>query len=168
MFPNYSDYVAEEYRRFFMSSFVMLRFNGIAGDCMEFGCCGALTLSTAYHAGQHTGAPGRHLWACDSFQGLPQATSQFDEHPLWRSGNFSMSQKDFVAQCTRNGLPETAYTVVPGFFSETLSSLKTPNDIALEGGDPGWRPHVIRQQSNRQLSPSCNLRQQNSQWGKTI
>jgi hypothetical protein len=131
MFPNYNDYVVEEYRRFFMSSFVMLGFNGVAGDCMEFGCCGALTLSTAYYASRYNGAPGRHLWACDSFQGLPEATSQFDEHPLWRRGNFSMSQIDFVAQCTRNGLPETAYTVVPGFFSETLSSLKNPKDIAM-------------------------------------
>jgi hypothetical protein len=131
MFPNYDDYVAEEYRQFFLSSLLMLGFNHISGDCMEFGCCGAVTLSIAYHASQYKGARGRHLWACDSFQGLPSATSKFDDHPLWQSGNFSMSQKDFVAQCTRNGVPETAYTIVPGFFSETLPALKNPNDIAL-------------------------------------
>ncbi len=131
MFPNYDDYVTEEYKRFFMSSLVMLGFNHIPGDCMEFGCCGATTLSIAYHASRYRGASGRHLWACDSFQGLPAATSAFDDHPLWKSGNFFMSQEDFVAQCTRNGVPETAYTIVPGFFSDTLPTLKNPNDIAM-------------------------------------
>jgi hypothetical protein len=28
-------------------------------------------------------------------------------------------------------VPETAYTTVPGFFSETLPTLKIPNDIAM-------------------------------------
>jgi O-methyltransferase len=131
MFPDYNDYVTEEYKRFFMSSLLMLGFNHISGDCMEFGCCGAVTLSIAYHASRYQGAAGRHLWACDSFQGLPAATSAFDDHPLWKSGNFFMSQQDFVAQCARNGVPETSYTIVPGFFSDTLSKLKNPNDIAM-------------------------------------
>jgi hypothetical protein len=43
MFPKYNDYVAEEYKRFFLSTFVMLGFNRIGGDCIEFGCCGAVT-----------------------------------------------------------------------------------------------------------------------------
>ena len=131
MFGNYNEYIAEEYKRFFLASFVMLGFNHIEGDCIEFGCCGAVTLSIAYYASRYNGAPGRHLWACDSFRGLPGPTSEFDDHPLWRSGNFAMSEKDFIAQCTKNGLPETAYTTVPGFFSETLPTMNNPNDIAM-------------------------------------
>ena len=75
MFGNYNEYIAEEYKRFFLASLVMLGFNRIEGDCIEFGCCGAVTLSIAYHASRYNGAPGRHLWACDSFQGLPAPTS---------------------------------------------------------------------------------------------
>ena len=60
MFPNYNEYVADEYKRFFLSSFVMLGFNHIDGDCIEFGCCGAVTLSIAYFASRYNGAPGRH------------------------------------------------------------------------------------------------------------
>jgi len=131
MFPRYNDNVADEYKRFFLSGFVMLSFNGIEGDYMEFGCCGAVTLSTAYHASLYRSGPARHLWACDSFRGLPAPTSEFDEHPLWKGGKFSMSQNDFVAKCTKNGVPETAYTTIPGFFSESLPKLSNPNDIAM-------------------------------------
>lgn len=131
MVPNYTEFVAEEYRRFFLKSLVMLSFNGIAGDYMEFGCCGATTFSTAYHAINYAGAPPRHLWACDSFEGLPQRTSEVDDHPLWTRGNFSMSQADFVATCSKNGVPQSAYTIVPGFFSQTLPSLKGPAEIAM-------------------------------------
>jgi O-methyltransferase len=131
MLPNYTEFVADAYRQFFLKSLVMLDFNGISGDYMEFGCCGATTFSTAYHATQINKGASRHLWACDSFQGLPQPTSPFDDHPLWTRGNFSMSQADFVAQCSRNGVPRSVYTTVPGFFSDTLPSLTNPFDVAM-------------------------------------
>ena len=59
-------------REFFRHAFHYLRFNGIDGDYAEFGSHGAFTFRLAWGASELLGQPC-HLWAFDSFEGLPGA-----------------------------------------------------------------------------------------------
>ena len=133
---------------FFWDAFVALRFNGISGDYVEFGSSGAKSLSAAYHVLADIGTPLR-LWAFDSFEGLPAAASEHDEHPVWGAGGQFASWSgrppegvdpveaglaQFHADCASFGVPREAYTAVPGWFEDSLGALGAtgePDDIAL-------------------------------------
>jgi O-methyltransferase len=119
-----------ERRTFFYNAFKALRFNGIGGDYAEFGSYGGTTFVLAHREARRHGHEA-HLWAFDSFQGLPPAREERDAHPEWREGKMATGLDDFRAICAANGIPHTAYTVVPGFYEETLSAADAPNDIAL-------------------------------------
>jgi len=71
-------------RRFFRTAFRALDFNGIEGDYAEFGSAG-MTFSLAFDQIRRREIR-RHMWAFDSFQGLPDASSELDSHPRWTKG----------------------------------------------------------------------------------
>ena len=108
---------------FLRKAFTALKYNGITGDYAEFGCCGAVTfcmthrILTKYPAG----VGPFHLWAFDSFEGLPAAVGAEDEHPAWVKGNFSMSLEAFHKKCKKRGVPRSAYTAVAGFYEQSLA-----------------------------------------------
>ncbi len=118
---------------FFYLTFRALSFNQIDGDYVEFGSHGATTFCLAYHQA----ALHRHqakLWAFDSFQGFPEQRDALDDHPKWQKGRMSTSLEKFHELCQSRGVPRTAYTVFPGFFSKVLPTLSkddAPNNIAL-------------------------------------
>ena len=81
----------------FCKAIATLRFNRITGDYAEFGCCGAVTFRIA-HKLLTTYSPDIgpfHMWAFDSFEGLPATVGSIDEHPNWQKGKFSMSLEAF-------------------------------------------------------------------------
>lgn len=131
-------------RSFFVDAFVALSMNGISGDYVEFGAYGSKSLSLAHEAITLTGTD-RHIWAFDSFRGLPPSSDERDFHPRWGQGGtgygLTAGQDDpekgleeFHAMCERFGVPRDAYTTVPGWFDETLPALGAtgePVDIAL-------------------------------------
>lgn len=134
---DYVESVRSEYNVFFRKVFQMLNFNGISGDYCEFGCHGARTFTTA-HAALHaaTHAVDRHLWAFDSFLGLPESSLAEDEHPMWKAGTYKTGKDDFIRRCVEKGIPRDHFTVVPGFYEETLgkdrpADLKLPTDVAF-------------------------------------
>jgi O-methyltransferase len=119
-------------QEFFYNAFKALRFNGIDGDYAEFGSWGGITFGLAYGEARRHGHRA-HFWAFDSFQGFP-APGAADEHPEWREGKMAISLEQFHEVCARNGIPRDAYTVVPGFYEDTLASMgpeDEPRDIAL-------------------------------------
>lgn len=123
------------YTAFFYDAFVNLNVNGITGDYVEFGSWGANTMNIAY---QQMGLSGRvrHMWAYDSFEGLPPSTHPRDEHPGWKpgSGQGQGGVDKFHEACAAHGIPVEAYTAVAGYYSETLPPLGAsapPVDIAL-------------------------------------
>jgi O-methyltransferase len=130
----------EHKREFFWCAFTALGFNGISGDYAEFGCYGGVTFALAY---EQIAAPARgawpprvdrHMWAFDSFAGLPERSTPRDEHPVWHPGLFAMDLDAFHGRCAEKGIPRNAYTTVPGFYDETLGSASaadSPKDIAL-------------------------------------
>lgn len=127
------DKIVEERRSFFWDACVALQINGITGDYVEFGSYGGNSLSLAYEAIKLIGS-SRHLWAFDSFGGLPDITDPRDER--WRS-DWDINQggvENFHADCQKLGVPREAYTAVEGYFSDTLPPLGAegdPSDIAL-------------------------------------
>lgn len=120
-----------ERKAFFRRAFTYLAFNGIPGDYAEFGSHGAMTFRLAWSANRLTGA-GRHLWAFDSFAGLPAPADPRDRHPRWVPGAMAQPVEAFHAACRAHGMGPGDYTVVAGPFAETL---------AADAG--GARPDVI-------------------------
>lgn len=129
--PSVQDRLGRQ--QFFSDAFKALRFNGISGDYVEFGSGWGRTLALAYKSTAREGTPVS-LWTFDSFQGLPAPEGDEDEHPRWREGQFKTTLDEFHASCEAQGVPRGAYTVVPGFFADTLPRLSAadqPRDIAL-------------------------------------
>ena len=112
---------------FFGYAFKALTFNGIDGDYFEFGCWMAKTFHSAY-ASSRKHAHACHLYALDSFCGLPPSSLAIDDHPKWIAGSMSNGLDKFNALCQSRGIPKSAYTTVSGFYSESLS---TPQAAAL-------------------------------------
>lgn len=120
-----------EEKAFFLKAFQTLAFNGIEGDYAEFGCHGAETFRLAWGAARLVGHDA-HLWAFDSFEGLPASDDPRDEHAKWAPGVLSMGEAEFRAICARHGMPDDAYTTVAGWYRDTLAP-----------GAPGPRPERI-------------------------
>ncbi len=119
---------------FFFDAAVALGVNGISGDYVEFGSWGGNTLRMAYeNLGRHESE--RHLWAFDSFAGLPEPEDPRDLHPGWRAGGEGQGGVDaFHDVCASHGIPREAYTAVAGYYEDTLPDFGargTPHDIAL-------------------------------------
>jgi O-methyltransferase len=119
--------------QFFWEAFAALRINGITGDYVEFGCHQAGSFQGAYKA-LHSLGMGRHMWAFDSWQALPDDHPR-DAHPGWVLGVGGVGGVDrFHEACERNGVPRDAYTAVEGYYKDTLPPLGAdgaPTDIAL-------------------------------------
>jgi len=111
----------DERRKFLWKAFKASDFNGIMGDYAEFGCHGCGTFSLAYQENLKATAP-RAMWAFDSFQGLPPEGLSQDEHPQWISGAFAMGVDAFRATARSRGIPDSIYTIVPGFYEDTIGS----------------------------------------------
>ena len=118
--------------RFFWDAAVALAVNAISGDYVEFGSWGGNTLRLAHERFTHAGRP-RHLWAFDSFAGLPEPTTSLDVHPAFAPSFDTGGIDAFLSACDDHGIPRSDYTVVPGYFEDTLPAIGAgaPLDIAL-------------------------------------
>ena len=117
---------------FFYQAFRVLEFNEIDGDYAEFGSHGGHTFSVAYKEISRWDVQ-RHMWAFDSFQGLPVTSNRKDYHPKWQQGSMSTNVDEFHKICRFRGIPRDAYTVVDGFYADTLKTpdIMLPENIAL-------------------------------------
>lgn len=118
-------------KELFRRAFQALAYNCIKGDYAEFGCFSASTFTLAWGAAQLVGHPA-HLWAFDSFEGLPPSTDPRDAHDGWVEGAMSMTESLFVDRCLERGLPRDAFTTVAGYYSDSLAK-----------DAPGDRPETI-------------------------
>lgn len=117
---------------FLYRAFRALSFNGIHGDYAEFGCAGGLTFALAYRKSRKNGMRIR-MWAFDSFRGLPPSRDPRDEHPKWSEGAMATGVNAFRRACRKGGIPERAYTIVAGFYEDSLADTGAdlPDDICL-------------------------------------
>jgi hypothetical protein len=113
-----------------------LQGNRMDGVYAEFGCHEVKTFRFAlntlglYRIGQHP-PPNKvsHFYAFDSFEGMPEPIG-IDQQKVWRKGMNRTSLDTFKAICKRD---LHRITIVPGFFSDSLPSMKWNSDhkIAL-------------------------------------
>ena len=110
----------------------LLDFNGIDGDYIEFGCFRAETFPLVHRINRKLPMK-RHLWAVDSFQGIPAPQSFRDLHPRWQEGRKHTTKEDFLRRCRRAGIPGQDYTTISSSFNNLsgLSPKGLPNNIAL-------------------------------------
>jgi O-methyltransferase len=106
---------------FLRRAFQMQTFNGIAGDYTEFGSNGGGTIPVAWRECRRTGVR-RHLWAFDSFAGLPPDSIGADQHPAWVEGAMATGLDEFHQILRAHRIPRSAYSVVPGFFADTIDA----------------------------------------------
>ncbi|MFT5203849.1 MAG: O-methyltransferase [Candidatus Aldehydirespiratoraceae bacterium] len=128
--------ILQGYLEFFYDAWTNQNINAITGDYVEFGSWGGNTMNQAYKAMLLTGRGERHMWAYDSFQGLPEASDPRDYHPGWKpgSGVGGGGVENFYAACDRHGIPRDAYTATEGYFEESIGNAlpaDEPNDIAI-------------------------------------
>jgi O-methyltransferase len=120
----------ENRRDFLRKAFMAVWVNMITGDYAEFGCCGATTFRLAHQASRgNLLAP--HLWAFDSFKGLPHGEN---EHPRWLRGAMSMDREQFIQILDFHGIDPKDYTIIEGYYSDTLPASNSQNickDIAV-------------------------------------
>ena len=132
--PSAANAVLWESRRaFFWNAFKVLDYNGIDGDYAEFGSHSGMTFRLAFDQMRQWNTR-RHLWAFDSFQGLPEASSPLDSHPHWKQGAMATPVEAFHQICRAHRIPRDMYTVVPGFYEDTLTPMPDdapPTNIAL-------------------------------------
>jgi O-methyltransferase len=91
---------------------------GIEGAYLEFGVYRGSTFSTFYHLFKKY----RHevpMWAFDSFEGLPAMTR--GDSGAWYEGQYSCDVNSFISFIKKWGVPEGAFSIVAGFFNESLS-----------------------------------------------
>ena len=124
----------DDARSFFLDAAMALAVNGITGDYVEFGSWGGKSFKLAHEALVLSTGASRHLWAFDSFAGLPAASDPRDVHPQWGSGGGRgvglsaerhrrrprRASRPSGGSATRSGIPRDAYTAVEGYFDDTL------------------------------------------------
>ena len=115
---------------FLDKAFKAVTFNGITGDYFEFGCCGGATFTFAHDARQRHGS-NAHLWAFDSFAGLPPSATEGDAHPRWVEGEMEIEEAEFRNLMAERGVPAETYSIVRGFYADSLSRPDLPGDVAI-------------------------------------
>ncbi len=107
-------------------AFEFMNGNVMTGDYFEFGCWGGRTFRLAYeHHKVHFN--GRmHFWLFDSFKGLPEL-NPVDEHPKWKAGDYCTALDDFIRIVADAGIPASSYTVIEGYYEQTLTAELSAN-----------------------------------------
>jgi O-methyltransferase len=95
--------------------------NRVEGSYLEFGVWRGSTFAQFHHTFR------RHrlsvpMYAFDSFEGLPEPTGvdALVGYESFRAGQFGCSALEFEAEMRGRWVPETAYTIVAGFYEDTL------------------------------------------------
>jgi O-methyltransferase len=103
---------------FFAKVMQFLKSNDIKGDYLEFGCYRGMTFGLA-HKHKHLARLNMHLYAFDSFQGMPKPKG-IDAKSLLQEGDQAMSVKQFTEKLRAEGISEAEYSIIPGFYSQSL------------------------------------------------
>lgn len=96
--------------------------NHIQGSYLEFGVWRGSTFAQFYHAINRRRLR-MDMYAFDSFEGLPEPVG-VDALPGYeplRAGQFGCTVDQFEREMRSRRVPESAYTLVPGFYDQTLS-----------------------------------------------
>jgi O-methyltransferase len=114
---------------------------GVGGDVVECGTCNGG--SAAVLAQVASSSPlKRHVWLLDSFAGLPPAGPKDGKLSEGYTGLCCGSPVKVREVLAKVGVAEDRYTLVPGWFQDTLPHL-TVQSIALLHIDADWYDSVL-------------------------
>jgi hypothetical protein len=96
--------------------------NHVQGSYLEFGVWRGSTFAQFYHAMKRHGVHA-DMYAFDSFEGLPEpaGVDALPGYEPFRAGQFGCTVDRFEREIAARGVPANAYTLVPGFYDQTLS-----------------------------------------------
>ena len=99
------------------------------GDYFEFGVFQGRSLVAAYKVHSQLETETRHLYAFDSFSGLPafEQKDKMSDYHVFHEGQFAVSEADVVHNLRNNGLPDEATTLIAGYYEESL--LRSKNSL---------------------------------------
>jgi O-methyltransferase len=86
----------------------------------EFGCHSGRTFSAAARAARFLGGGNFEFYAFDSFEGLPDVTS--NEDGIFTKGEFSTSKSDFMKVVEKSsGISLSESSIIKGFYDDSLT-----------------------------------------------
>ncbi len=100
----------------------IVKSNRVEGSYLEFGVYRGSMFAQFYHTlrRHRVEAP---MFGFDSFRGLPEPRG-IDAAPgarRYNAGHFFCPEPEFVREMTDRWVPRSAYTIVPGFYRESLT-----------------------------------------------
>jgi hypothetical protein len=105
---------------FFRRTFDFLTDNRVHGDYFEFGCHRCRTFRMALTEARRHNLDNMEFHAFDSFQGLPEPTSDTSVE-IWRRGALSTSETAFLEMVAAHGLYVDRVKTIKGYYAESLS-----------------------------------------------
>jgi len=106
---------------FYRRTFDFLTDNRVFGDYHEYGCHRCRTFRMALtEARRHAACETMRFFAFDSFEGLPDPTSDTSVE-IWKSGALTTSEDDFMGMVKEHGIHADRVNTVKGFYDSSLT-----------------------------------------------
>ena len=105
---------------FYRRAFDFATDNRVTGDYYEFGCHRCRTFRMALTEARRHNLAGARFLAFDSFEGLPEPTSDTSVE-IWRRGALTTSEADFVRMVREQGHYADSVRTIKGFYAESLT-----------------------------------------------
>jgi hypothetical protein len=105
---------------FFRRTFDFLTDSRVRGDYFEFGCHRCRTFRMALSEARKHNLDAMQFHAFDSFEGLPEPTSDTSVE-IWKRGALTTSEQTFMDHVKTHGIYVDRVKTIKGFYSESLT-----------------------------------------------
>jgi hypothetical protein len=105
---------------FFRRTFDFVKDNRIHGDYLEFGCHRCRTFRMALSEARMHNIDAMKFWAFDSFEGLPDPTSDTSVE-IWKRGALTTSENEFMRLVREHDIYVDRVQIVKGYYAESLT-----------------------------------------------
>lgn len=105
---------------FFRRTFDFLTDNRVHGDYFEFGCHRCRTFRMALTEARRHNLASMQFHAFDSFEGLPEPTSDTSVE-IWKRGALTTSEQAFLEMVKAHGIYVDNVKTIKGYYSESLT-----------------------------------------------
>src|SRR5271155_2595482 len=105
---------------FFRRTFDFLTDSRVHGDYLEFGCHRCRTFRMALTEARRHNLETMQFHAFDSFEGLPEPTSETSVE-IWKRGALTTSEQTFMDHVKTHGIYVDRVKTIKGFYSESLT-----------------------------------------------
>ena len=105
---------------FYRRTFDFLTDNRVHGDYHEYGCHRCRTFRMALTEARRHGLDSMKFHAFDSFEGLPDPTSDTSVE-IWKRGALTTSEDNFLTMVREHGIYPDNVKTIKGFYSDSLT-----------------------------------------------